>query len=373
MSRPFPAQRLRRLGVCALLALPCALFLSGLVGAGALGSALAGTGPAPTQARLAYVTGGARSPTPVVWALPAGAGAAPVRLGPGGQPLLSPNGQLVAASLADLPGGPPLAVYHVGGAPATSFASLAGVTAVPLAWSPDSKYLAVALLSTSVRDIAAGSSLVVLDLETGALTTVAHGWVQGASFAPEGSDRLAYGLASSLALEGRVDVYTSAPDGSGVERITRDGRSLNPVWGASGIAFDRERLRRDYAPIYQIWLASPSGAHARQLTHVHVQLLVSGLVPLAFSAAGTRLVAEFVGEDTSAAWTVQVGSGRARELRAGEHSLQAAGISADGSTVLIDEDSFENPPSSGRIVAMPFAGGPVRVLVAHGGQASWSE
>jgi hypothetical protein len=175
MSRPFPAQRLRRmgvwlrrLGVCALLALPCVLFLSGLGSGGTGGSALAGIGAASTQARLAYVTGGARSPTPVVWALPVAAGAAPVRLGPGGQPLLSPNGQLVAASLADLPGGPPLAVYHVGGAPATSFPSLAGVTAVPLAWSPDSKHLAVALLSTTVRDIAAGSSLVVLDLETGA-------------------------------------------------------------------------------------------------------------------------------------------------------------------------------------------------------------
>jgi hypothetical protein len=247
------------------------------------------------------------------------------------------------------------------------------VSAEPLAWSADSKYLAVALLSTSVRDIAARSSLAVLDLETGALRTVAHGWAQGASFAPGGSDRLAYGLAGSLSAEGRVDLYTSAPDGSGVVRITHDGRSLNPVWGARGIAFDRERPRRDYAPAYQIWLASPSGAHARQLTHVRVQLLVSGLVPLAFSAAGTRLVAEFEGQDTSAAWTVEVGSGRSRALRAGEHSLQAAGISRDGATVLIDEDSFENAPSEGRVVTMPFSGGPLRALVAHGAQASWNE
>ena len=37
--------------------------------------------------------------------------------------------------------------------------------------------------------------------------------------------------------------------------------------------------------------------------------------------------------------------------------VQGAGISSDGSTLLVDEDAFEQPPSRGRIATIPFAGG----------------
>lgn len=321
---------------------------------------------------LAYATGTDTSPEQV-WA--AGLGGAPAQLlGAGLEPLLSPNGALVAASLSDSDSGPALAVYSVAGAPARTYANVAKVNAQPLAFSPDAKYLAAELVSNSVHNVGKGSSLVVIDLETGAMTTVAHGIVQGASFAPEGSDRLAYGLTSSYLLTASVNIYLTTPDGSGASLFTHDGRSLNPVWGSEGIAYDRERLRPQAAPAYQIWLASPGGAPARQLTHLKINPLVSGLVPLAFSAAGFNLLAEFEGEDTSAAWTVDLTSGRVRQLTTpGRHSLMGAGISQDGTTLLVDEDSFEGPPSSGRIVLIPFEGGPTHVLVAHAGQASWNE
>ena len=107
-------------------------------------------------------------------------------------------------------------------------------------------------MSNSVHNVGKKSSLVVIDLETGAMTTLAHGIVQGASFAPEGSDRLAYALASSELLTAPVNIYITTPDGSGASLLTHDGRSLNPVWGAEGIAYDRERLRPQAAPVYQI-------------------------------------------------------------------------------------------------------------------------
>jgi hypothetical protein len=331
-----------------------------------------------SETHLAYVTGNGNSPEQV-WAAGPG-GAPPKLLGDGVQPLLAPDGKLVAAALGETSSGPALAVYSVAGAPTQTYANKASVFAVPLAWSPDSKYLAVATQSTALTNVAKQSSLAVIDVETATITTIAHGIVEGASFAPPGSDvaapgsdMLAYGLASAFKEGAAVNIHISAPDGSGARLFTHDGRSLNPVWGPGGIAYDRERLRHLDFPVYQIWLAPSGGGAARQMTHVKVPALVSGLVPLAFSASGSKLLAEFGGQDTSAAWTVDVASGRARQLTAGEHTLMGAGISQDGTTVLVDEDALERPPSSARIATMPFDGGPLHVLVAHAAQASWNE
>ena len=164
----------------------------------------------------------------------------------------------------------------------------------------------------------------------------------------------------------------SDPDGSGRRALTTDGRSLNPVWGPNYIAYDREHLRRNYAPRYDIWLRAPGSSAARRLTNVPANKLVVGLVPIAFSAGGSRLLSEFEGQDTSAAWTVRVPSGRARPIVFRNQSVVGAGISRDGGTLLVDLGSFEGPPSSGRVASIPFTGGRPTVLVAHGGQASWN-
>ena len=289
------------------------------------------------------------------------------RLGAGDEPLLAPDGQSVAASVfgngGDSEQGPALALYSTSGAAALRYLNLATATAAPLAWSPDSRYLAVALRSTSLSDPAAGSGLAVLDTATGTLTTIAHGSVSGASFAPDGSDRIAYALASSELLSAAVNVYISGPEGSGTRALTGNGRSLNPLWGPHYIAYDRERLRSE-APEYQIWLIAPTGGGTRRLTHVGVDPLVSGLAPLAFSHSGSRLLAEFGGQDTSEAWTVLVASGRARRILVHGEPVMAAGISSDGRTLLIDENALGDPPSNGRVATIPFAGGRSQVLVA---------
>ncbi|HTZ85511.1 MAG TPA: hypothetical protein VMB05_02490, partial [Solirubrobacteraceae bacterium] len=187
-----------------------------------------------------------------------------------------------------------------------------------------------------------------------------------------GSDEVVYGRAAKQTLTAPVDVYRSNADGSGTVALTRDGRSLFPLWGPSAVAYDRERLRREDAPVYQIWLRSQSGS-TRRLTNVRVRSLVSGLTPFAFSADGSKLLAQFVGQDTSEAWAVSVPSGRARRLtpRGARLPLQAAGFSSDGSTLLVNVGGVDGPASEGSVATLPFAGGRASVLIAHGSQASW--
>lgn len=348
----------------------CAALASwGLAGAASLHAAAGG-------GRIAYVTETGTAPAEVWTAL--ADGSQQTRLGPGDDALIAPDGQLVAASLFGTGAGgeetgPGIVVYPTGGGAAPLQAlDLATATAEPLAFSPDSRYLAIAVHSNSVTDVARGSGLAVLDTTTGTVTMVAHGIVYGASFAPDGSDRLVYGRAPSETLSAPVNLYVCQPDGSQTRRITSDGRSLNPLWGPRFIAYDRERLRPEFAPAFQIWLRTLSGP-AHRLTSLSPGRLVEGLVPIAFSASGSRLLSEFEGQDTSEAWTVRVPSGRARRVLAGGRTAIAGGISADGSTLLVDEGELEGPASNDRVATVPFAGGRATVLVAHGGQASWSE
>lgn len=337
-------------------------------------SAAVSSAPAPGQPpTIAYVTETAKS-LAAVWTMRSD-GSQKTRLGPGASPLVSPSGAQVAAALfgtSPNESGPAIAVYSTSGAAPLSYLNLKTENATPLAWSPDGRYLAIDVQSTAIRGGAKLSGVAVLDMQTNAITTIAHGQPYGASFAPNGSDELVYAVAPAQTLSAPVNVFRSKPDGTSTVALTRDGRSLFPVWGPGAIAYDRERLRRNDAPVYQIWLRSPTSSSTRRLTNIHVRTLVSGLVPLAFSADGSRLLAQFVGEDTSEAWTVRLPSGRARRLTVRGHSVQAAALSSDGSTVLVNEDGLNGPASEGRVATMPFAGGLSKLLVAHGSQASWN-
>lgn len=373
MIRAIDVRRRRTLHVAsagAIVAL--AIAFSGALG----GAAQAGVsiGPSSATPTIAYVQQTGTS-QPVVWTIRAD-GTQNTRVGTGFTPVIAPNGVQVAASLFGANSsetGPALAVYSTSGAPTQTYFNLKGETTEPLAWSRDGRFLAVDVLSTSIKSPARLSGLAIVDAMTGTAKVIAHGQVLGASFAPNGSDEVVYGLAASDSPNARVNVYRSGADGSGRTALTRDGRSLFPVWGPGGIAYDRERPRKLDAPVYQIWLRTSSGA-TRRLTNIRVRSLVSGLMPLAFSADGSRLLAQFVGQDTSEAWTVQVASGRARRLTASgaKLPLQAAGISSDGGTLLVNEGGFEGPASEGRVATLPFAGGNSKVLVAHGSQASWN-
>ena len=329
-----------------------------------------------TPGRIAFVTSSEAQPESLVWTALVD-GSERKLLGAGDSPLLSPDGKLVAAGLFGTGGnterGPSLTLYSTGGAAPLRLGNLASATAVPLAWSRDSRYLAVALQSTAIRNIARRSGLAVLDTTTGTLKTIASGIVYGASFAPDGSDRIVFGRSGSQAFTAAVNLYTAGPTGAGLKRITGDGRSLNPVWGPRWIAYDRERLRRGDAPVYEIWLRGSRVGAARRLTGIRVRSLVSGLVPLGFSQTGSRLLAEFEGQDTSEAWTVLVRTGRARPVRVGRRSVVGGQISRDGARLLVAEGGLEGPASGENVVTVPFSGGAAKLLVAHAGQPSWNE
>jgi hypothetical protein len=361
---------LRRALARAALVAGCVALASMSGGAAAEGGAAPLITPPPLTQRLAYMTQTGSS-LPEVWVASLSGGERK-RLGPGLQPLLAPSGEAVAVALggasADSEHGPSIGVYPAAGGAAADFLDLETATATPLAWSPDSRYLAVYRQSNEPVDIAAGSGLDVIDTRTGTVYSIAEGAIYGASFARDGSDRLVFALAHSLSPSARTNLYESEADGAGLRRITSDGRSLNPVWGQAYIAYDRERMRH-LSPEYQIWLADPTGAIVRRVTHLAVGALEQGLVPLGFSADGLRLLAEYEGEDTSSAYTVNVTSGGARAVTVHGRTVQGAGISSDGATLLIDENVFS---ANGRVASVPFTGGRSTVLIAHGSQGSWN-
>src|SRR4051794_34182797 len=148
-------------------------------------------------------------------------------------------------------------------------------------FSPDSRRLGVVLRSR----------LLVHDLRRHVSTTVAHGRINGFSFSPD-SGSLVYG---SWGRHGTFaapsDLYTLDLATRAKYRVTRDRKSLNPLWGPAGeIAFDRQTLRDGDAPRFNLFGIHPDGGSMRRITALRIPALLSGLVPLEMSADGSRLL-----------------------------------------------------------------------------------
>jgi WD40 repeat protein len=313
-------------------------------------------------AQLTYVTGA----NGTVWIADFD-GRHPSRLGPGTQPLISPDGLHVAASLFSSKGNA-LVVYSPG-ARTRRYFDISKQSATALSWSSTSRYLAVALSNVN----GTGGSLAIVDTQTRTVKTIATGSVCGASFSPDVPERLVYGIGPASAFCARSDIDVVAANGTGRTQITHGGRSLNPVWGARSVAFDRETLRHNDAPVYQIWLMQPDGIKAVQLTHIKVPVLLDGLVPRQYSGDGKRLLAQFEGQDTSETWTIDLRTNKALHRTVNHLDVTPGGLSFDGKTVLIDYGGFANPPSAGTVETIPFAGGgTAKVLVKHAGEPNWN-
>jgi hypothetical protein len=366
-------------GGIALLA-ACVLVLASVPIVGASGSSAyrsvaacsaairCGSAGDPARQLLAYVRGTVGSAASV-WIAGANGGRAR-RLGAGRAPLVSPDGSWVAASRPSSRGRA-LVVYSSRQVPQRRFFDAAGVAAAARTWSADSRYLAVVLSGADPGSSRSGG-LAVIDTLTGGVRTIAHGPISGASFAPDGSDRIVYDHAHSLSISAAVDLYASDVNGQNKRRLTRDGRSLNPVWGSRTIAFDRETFRGEDLPAYQIWQLRRDGRGRRQVTHVRIPSLMSGLVPTEWAGDGIHLLAEFEGLNTSQAWVITAPAGRARELRSGGESVVGAAISRDGASVLVDQGGFLNPIDAGRVESIPLVGSGGRVLAARGSEPSWN-
>jgi Tol biopolymer transport system component len=327
--------------------------------------------PAAARATLVFL----RQPLhPVVW-LAENSGANRHKFAAGTNPRISPDGQTIAYSpvkggslgseLAVAPvdrSAPPRRVLGNWREPST------------FAWSPDSSMIA------ALRGAELGSrQLVLIDVASGDQRTVASGYFSGVSFSP-GGGQLVYGRAGSENYPPRSDIYRfDIPIGVQVRylppvRLTHDRRSIAPLWGPDEIVFAKQLgvKQRRYGPKNELYLMNTAGKQVRRLTHTKVGPLLQGLYPTQWSGNGRRLLAQFNGQDTSYAVTVNPRTGAQRPLvEATEQGFIGAGLSADGKLVLGSTGGFEPGPGH-NVATIPYGGGKPRVLAKNAFEPSWS-
>jgi hypothetical protein len=323
-----------------------------------LGTAAALIGASPAHARLVYVKRAA-SEHPQVY-VARDDGTHPHKLGEGRSPTISPNGRWIAwirpgaeerilLRRADRSRKP----RRVADAPAFG----------ELRFAPNSKLLGL------IR----GRRLMVYDIRTRKqLRAAKRDTFKGFSFAPD-SKSLVYATSwANEAADAPADLYRVDFGTRERTRITRDRRSLNPLWGRDGIVHDRQRRRAGDAPSYNLFDIHADGGSLRRITSLRIPPLVSGLVPVELSRDGARLLANFVGQDVRVGFRVNPETGRTHALSEDfEHGIVATDLSDDGGTVL---GHTGGPDPTGRhdVVTIPYTGGDPTVLVRRAMWPAWS-
>jgi Tol biopolymer transport system component len=328
--------------------------------------------PATSQATLVF-TRNPLSPTIYV-AKDNGAGAR--KIGAGSNPRVSPDGQTIVFYRSGKGKQPSelITVPAAGGTPRR----LASGWQDPFvfAWSADSSTIAV-LLGPEVGK----QRLTTIDLATGIEQTIAAGFFSGVSFAPHGGQLVfarsnaEFGTASDvyridLLPPGAVSVAAVLP-----VALTSDHRSSSPLWGPNEqIVFVKHlsEKSRKYGPKNDLFLIRPTGKGVKRLTHTKVEPLLSGLSPTEWSASGNRLLAEFGGQDTSYAVTVNPKTGAERALtKEREVGFVGTALSRDGKLVLGSLGGFEPGPGH-KVVSIPYMGGKPKVLANNASEPDWS-
>ena len=210
-----------------------------------------------------------------------------------------------------------------------------------------------------------GRRLFVYDIRERDEVKAASGNIRGSRSRPT-PPRSCSGPRASDAVDAPSDLYSFSLEDAARFRITRDRKSLNPLWGPTGILHDRMRARAGDAPSYNVFSIEPDGGSLRRITSLRITSLVSGLVPLEQSGDGTRLLANFVGQDTQVAFRVNVATGRAKALDHDfENGIVGFDLTADGRTVL-GHTGGPDPTARHNVVTIPYAGSQPEVLVQAG-------
>ena len=330
--------------------------------AAAASAAATGLAAAPAHATLAYVTGLLRG-KPVVWAA-GDDGSARVKVATGGySPKVSPDGQRIAYVIGSRVA--TLKVKPAGGGTAITVAKNVWYYE-NVAWAPDSVRIGVV---TGPEN--GPYALKVCDVDARTCRTVAKGYFSGLSFAPSG-EGLAFARAFSSAYPSRANLYVAGLDTGTVRKLTSDGKASWPAWGPERIAFDRgQKAPRtgDYDKL-DIYTIAPDGTGLERLTTTRPPFLLAGLQPLAWSDDGKRLAAQYTGQDTSEAWRVNATNGKAADATGGFDGIVGWGLSHDGTALLATTGYFDDP--KGNVVSVAWSGGAQTVLATGATQPSWN-
>jgi hypothetical protein len=317
---------------------------------------------APAQAKLVYVKHSATA-SPVVFVAKDN-GKQPRRLGVGRAPTISPDGKWVAfVTVHSSENGFDTVVLQklAGGSQRLVMRSK---LVDSLRFAPDSAHLGAIMAGKRVR---------VYDIVADLTTVAASGEIRGYGFSPD-SKQIVLGRATKDTANAPTDLFTgSTAGGAALKRLTKTKDALFPVWGPKEIVFDRQKLRADNSPAYNLWAIDPAGTTPpRQVTKLKIPPLVSGLVPLEFSADGRRLLSVFTGQDTEVGFTVRPVDGKTRALsRDFERGLVGFALTRDSKTIL-GHTGGPDPGNQHDVVTVPWGGGKVRVLVKDAAYPDWS-
>jgi hypothetical protein len=306
-------------------------------------------------------------------------------LGSATQALLAPDGTLVCALVTNSDGSVSLRTYQTIHRPrphaVKTFSGLSWSTGDirMLAWSPDSKY--VALTATRLSGGGEQPELLVVNVATGTTVTIAAGNFFGASFAPGLPDRLVYSRATVDQLDsGRAVLFTVDPNGSHTHAITTTGLDADPAWGAKGIVFaSLSRLGGPTrSPRYHLWMVQPNGGALHRLTHFVAGPPApdSAGAAISVSATGTHIVANFFSPYTTVPvvdmWTVDLERHRvvARRLTFGGSQFVGQGISSNGMSILLSP--LDNGRPAAPVDVIPWQGSLSSRLLAAGVDPSWN-
>ena len=304
-------------------------------------------------------------------------GSAARKVGAGSNPRVSPDGQTIV--LYRFGKGDKPAELMVAAASGGAVKKLAGGWQDPFvfAWSPDSKTIAV-LLGPEIGV----QRLTTIDVTTGAQRTIARGFFNGVSFAPEGP-ALVYGRSTSeiRLKERRLPLRRRHPRRRQCRCRTAPPPDHRPSIFEPALGAERhDRLRqasgRKDAQVRpeERPLPDEPERQGRQSPHPHQgrpttcgpQSRPSG------RPAASSCSAEFGGQDTSYAVTVNPKTGAEQALTS-EREVGFVGttLSKDGKLVLGSLGGFEPGPGH-KVVSIPYTGGKPKVLANNAAEPDWS-
>jgi hypothetical protein len=317
-------------------------------------SAAATSGHCSRTQQLAYVAANFPGKKGMVWFASAN-GTGRRRLFRAATPALSPDGSMVAVTEFGQSAG--LGIFNVcGGRVGEYFSASDGISRI--VWSPDSSLVA-AVVDPHPNRSPFGQRLVVIDVATGQLTTVATGFLNGwggPSFSPTSPYQLAYDIVPRV--NTNPNVWSAAIGRPGVQ-LTHDGNNEYPLWGPQGILYDHS-LSSGATELELI-----SGAHSTRLMRLIAW-------PVAISSDGLHLAAE--GAACGVVWPVSVNLATRKVVHQFANGFAPFGISPSGGALLI-AGSLPSGDCGGKrsvIETVPFGGGrPTKI--AHGTSPSWAD